>query len=135
MIISIEHLGIAVANPEKAKSTFEKLLDRKKEKSETVLSENVETHFFKIGQSQIELLESLNPEGVISKFIEKKGQGMHHLALKTDDILFEITRLKSLGFEFLSDSPKQGADNKLIIFLHPRSTEGVLIELCQDINF
>jgi methylmalonyl-CoA/ethylmalonyl-CoA epimerase len=133
MIAHIEHVGIAVTNPEKAKDTFEKLLDRKREKSETVLSENVETHFFRVGESQIELLESLNPNGVISKFIEKKGQGMHHLALRTDDIYFEINRLKTLGFEFLSDSPKQGADNKLIIFLHPKSTEGVLIELCQDI--
>jgi len=134
MIVHIEHLGIAVENAEKAKGTFEMLLDRKLDKSETVFSENLETHFFKIGQSQIELLESLNPDGVISRFIEKKGQGMHHLALKTDNILLEISRLKTLGFEFLSDSPKKGADNKLIIFLHPRSTEGVLIELCQDIN-
>jgi len=134
MITNVEHIGIAVANPEKAKGIFEKLLDRKREKSETVLSENVETHFFRVGESQIELLESLNPEGVISKFIEKKGQGMHHIALRTDDIYFEIKRLKALGFEFLSDSPKPGADKKLIIFLHPRSTEGVLVELCQDIN-
>jgi len=134
MITGIEHLGIAVANPEKAKKTFEKLLNRKQEKSETVLSENVETHFFRIGQSQIELLESLQPDGVISKFIEKKGQGMHHLALKTDDIFAEIIRLKSLDFEFLNEIPKNGADNKLIVFLHPRSTEGVLVELCQDKN-
>jgi len=134
MITGIEHLGIAVANPEKAKKTFEKLLNRKQEKSETVLSENVETHFFRIGQSQIELLESLQPDGVISKFIEKKGQGMHHLALKTDDIFAEIIRLKALDFEFLNEIPKNGADNKLIVFLHPRSTEGVLVELCQDKN-
>ena len=134
MITGIEHLGIAVANPEKAKKTFEKLLNRKQEKSETVLSENVETHFFRIGQSQIELLQSLQPDGVISKFIEKKGQGMHHLALKTDDIFAEIIRLKALDFEFLNEIPKNGADNKLIVFLHPRSTEGVLVELCQDKN-
>ena len=133
MIVSIEHLGIAVSDPEKAKRTFEKLLDRKLIKSELVSSENVETHFFKIGNSQIELLESTNSEGVISKFIEKKGQGMHHLALKTDDIEIEINRLKNLGFEFLSDKPKKGADNKIIIFLHPKSTEGVLVEICQDI--
>jgi len=133
MFESIEHLGIAVSNPEKAKITFEKLLGIKITKSETVASEKVETHFFQIGNSQIELLESLSPDGVISKYIEKKGQGMHHLALKTNNLLEEISRLKELGFEFISEIPKKGADNKLIVFIHPKFTEGVLVELCQEI--
>jgi methylmalonyl-CoA/ethylmalonyl-CoA epimerase len=133
MFESIEHLGIAVSNPEKAKITFEKLLGIKMTKSETVASEKVETHFFQIGNSQIELLESLSPDGVISKYIEKKGQGMHHLALKTNNLLEEISRLKELGFEFISEIPKKGADNKLIVFIHPKFTEGVLVELCQEI--
>jgi methylmalonyl-CoA/ethylmalonyl-CoA epimerase len=97
-----------------------------------VESEKVNTHFFSVGQSQIELLESLDPEGVISKYILKKGQGIHHIALKTDDILAEIDRLQALGFEFINPVPKDGADNKKIVFLHPKSTEGVLVELCQD---
>jgi len=134
MFESIEHLGIAVSNPEKAKITFEKLLGIKMTKSETVASEKVETHFFQIGNSQIELLESLSPDGVISKYIEKKGQGMHHLALKTNNLLEEISRLKELGFEFINDIPKKGADNKLIVFIHPKFTEGVLVELCQEIS-
>jgi methylmalonyl-CoA/ethylmalonyl-CoA epimerase len=133
MFESIEHLGIAVSNPEKAKITFEKLLGIKMTKSETVASEKVETHFFQIGNSQIELLESLSPDGVISKYIEKKGQGMHHLALKTNNLLEEISRLKELGFEFINEIPKKGADNKLIVFIHPKFTEGVLVELCQEI--
>jgi methylmalonyl-CoA/ethylmalonyl-CoA epimerase len=134
MFEGIEHLGIAVSNPEKAKITFEKLLGIKMTKSETVASEKVETHFFQIGNSQIELLESLSPDGVISKYIEKKGQGMHHLALKTNNLLEEISRLKELGFEFINDIPKKGADNKLIVFIHPKFTEGVLVELCQEIS-
>ena len=134
MFESIEHLGIAVSNPEKAKITFEKLLGIKMTKSETVASEKVETHFFQIGNSQIELLESLSPDGVISKYIEKKGQGMHHLALKTNNLLEEISRLKELGFEFINEIPKKGADNKLIVFIHPKFTEGVLVELCQEIS-
>jgi methylmalonyl-CoA/ethylmalonyl-CoA epimerase len=132
MILGIEHLGIAVASAEHATKTFEKLLDRKKTKTEAVESEKVNTHFFSVGQSQIELLESLDPEGVISKYILKKGQGIHHIALKTDDILAEIDRLQALGFEFINPVPKDGADNKKIVFLHPKSTEGVLVELCQD---
>ena len=133
MIYRIEHLGFAVANPQKALSTFEKILGKQAYKTEEVASENVLTHFFELGESKLELLESLDPQGVISKFIEKRGQGMHHLALATDNIAEEIDRLQDLGFEFISTIPKKGADNKLICFLHPKSTEGVLIELCQDI--
>jgi len=134
MITGIEHLGIAVSNPKKAIWIFEKLLNQTLGKSETVNSEKVETHFFRLGDSQIELLESLDEEGVISKFIEKKGQGMHHLAFKTDDIYLEMERLKGEGFEFINENPKAGADNKIIAFLHPKFTEGVLIELCQEIQ-
>jgi len=133
MILHIEHVGIAVSDPEAARQTFAKLLGKQAYKSEKVESENVETHFFRLGEGQIELLESTDPEGVISKFIAKKGQGMHHIALRTDDIEAEIKRLQDLGFEFISPVPKKGADHKLICFLHPKSTNGVLVELCQDI--
>jgi len=130
----IEHIGIAVNNLEQSAKLFELLLGKPSYKEETVESEQVNTLFFNLGESKIELLKSLNADGTISKFIEKKGQGMHHLALKTDDIFAEIIRLKALDFEFLNEIPKNGADNKLIVFLHPRSTEGVLVELCQDKN-
>lgn len=133
MILSIEHLGIAVANPEEAASVFKKILQKPAYKTEEVASEKVLTHFFRIGESQIELLESTDPEGVISKYIEKRGQGMHHLAMKTDNIYAEMKRLQAEGFQFINPEPKRGADNKLICFLHPKSTAGVLIELCQDI--
>jgi methylmalonyl-CoA/ethylmalonyl-CoA epimerase len=131
MILKIEHLGFAVADAESALVTFEKLLGRKSDKSEVVETEKVRTHFFNVGESKIELLESLDPEGVISRFIEKKGSGMHHVAFLTDDIQTEILRLKEEGFEFLGE-PKEGADNKKICFLHPKSTNGVLVELCQE---
>ena len=133
MILKIEHLGIAVAKADEAIETFNKLLNCKPEKSEVVASEKVNTHFYRVGESQIELLESLDPEGVITRFIEKKGQGMHHIALLTDNIDAEILRLKEEGFIFLSEVPKVGADNKRICFLHPKSTTGVLVELCQEI--
>lgn len=133
MISGIEHLGLAVSNAREAMEIFEKLLDKSSYKTEAVESEKVNTHFFRLGESQIELLESTDPDGVISKFIEKKGQGMHHIALKTDNILVEIERLQNLGFQFINPVPKTGADNKLIVFLHPKSTAGVLVELCQDI--
>lgn len=131
MILKIEHLGFAVADAEKANQTFARLLGTEKTKAEIVESENVNTHFFSVGNSQIELLESLDPAGVISKFIEKRGQGMHHVAFLTDNLDAEVERLKGLGFEFIGP-PKNGADNKRICFLHPKSTEGVLVELCEE---
>jgi len=134
MITGIEHLGFAVSNATEGLDIFQKLLEKPSYKTEVVESEKVNTHFFRIGESQIELLESTDPEGVISKFIEKKGQGMHHIALKTDNLLAEIERLQSIGFQFINPVPKKGADNKLIVFLHPKSTAGVLVELCQDIS-
>lgn len=131
MILKIEHLGFAVADPEKANQTFARLLGTERTKEEKVESEKVNTHFYPVGQSQIELLESLDPSGVISKFIEKRGQGMHHIAFLSDDLDAEVIRLQGLGFEFLAP-PKYGADNKRICFLHPKCTEGVLIELCEE---
>jgi methylmalonyl-CoA/ethylmalonyl-CoA epimerase len=132
MILKIEHLGIAVAGHDPSVAVFEKILGTKVRKSEEVASEKVKTWFFNVGESQVELLESTDPEGVISKYLAKKGEGMHHIAFLTDDLEAEIQRLKAEGFEFVNEVPKDGADNKRIVFLHPRSTSGVLIELCEE---
>lgn len=131
MIKKIEHIGIAVENPEKSNEIFEKLFGKTYYKTELVESEGVKTYFYKIGESKIELLEAAKEDSPIKKFINKKGQGMHHLALHVEDIHLELARLTNLGFEAIGDI-KQGADNKLICFLHPKSTGGVLIELCQE---
>lgn len=131
MIKKIEHIGIAVENPEKSNEIFEKLFGKTSYKTELVESEGVKTYFYKIGESKIELLEAIKEDSPIKKFINKKGQGMHHLALHVEDIHLELARLTNLGFEAIGDI-KQGADNKLICFLHPKSTGGVLIELCQE---
>lgn len=130
----IEHLGIAVRDLSKAQEVFNLLLNKDSYKMESVDRENVNTLFYKLGESKIELLESTDKDGTISKFIDKRGEGFHHVAIAVDDIVTEMTRLKSAGFELLSEEPKPGADNKLICFLHPRSTGGLLIELCQDAN-
>jgi len=130
----IEHLGIAVRDLSKAQEVFNLLLNKEPYKMESVEREKVNTLFYELGESKIELLESTAEDGTISKFIEKRGEGFHHVAIAVDDIVFEMTRLKNAGFELLSDEPKTGADNKLICFLHPRSTGGLLIELCQDDN-
>jgi methylmalonyl-CoA/ethylmalonyl-CoA epimerase len=130
----IEHLGIAVRELSKAQEVFNLLLNKEPYKMEQVEREKVNTLFYELGESKIELLESTDKDGTISKFIEKRGEGFHHVAIAVDDIVFEMTRLKNAGFELLSDEPKSGADNKLICFLHPRSTGGLLIELCQDAN-
>jgi methylmalonyl-CoA/ethylmalonyl-CoA epimerase len=130
----IEHLGIAVRELSKAQEVFNLLLNKEPYKMEQVEREKVNTLFYELGESKIELLESTDEDGTISKFIEKRGEGFHHVAIAVDDIVFEMTRLKNAGFELLSDEPKTGADNKLICFLHPRSTGGLLIELCQDAN-
>ena len=134
MFRKIEHLGIAVNNMEEALKIYEDLLGQNCYKIEVVESEFVKTAFIQVGESKIELLESTDKDGTISKFIEKRGEGFHHVAIAVDDIVLEMTRLKNAGFELLSDEPKTGADNKLICFLHPRSTGGLLIELCQDAN-
>ena len=132
MINKIEHLGIAVKNIETSNAVFAKLLGKEHYKTEVVESESVITSFFKVGDQKIELLQSTHENGPISKFIESRKEGAHHLALHVDNILKEVERLKKEGFEFVSEIPKKGADNKLIVFLHPKTTNGVLIELCQN---
>ena len=129
----IEHIGIAVANLEASLVIYEKLFGKTAYKQEEVVSEGVKTAFFKTGVNKIELLEATNPESPIAKFIAKKGEGIHHIAFEVDDIVVEIARLKNEGFIVLNEIPKKGADNKLVAFLHPKSTSGVLIELCQEI--
>jgi len=130
----IEHIGIAVKNFHFSIPIFESILNTKCYKKEKVTSEKVNTAFFQIGESKIELLESTEEDGVIAKFIEKKGEGLHHIAFDVDDIEAEMKRLKKEGFTLLNEIPKTGADNKLVCFLHPKGTNGVLIELCQEIR-
>lgn len=130
----IEHIGIAVKNLETSIPLFEKLLNTPCYKTEMVASENVNTAFFQKGESKIELLESTTPDGVIAKYIDKKNEGIHHLAFEVADIALEMKRLESEGFTLLNPVPKKGADNKLVCFLHPKGTNGVLIELCQEIR-
>ncbi len=129
----IEHIGIAVKDLEKSNQLFAALFGEKHYKTEEVLSEGVKTSFFKTGPNKIELLEATNPESPIAKFIAKKGEGIHHIAFAVTDIIAEIARLKEEGFTVLNEIPKKGADNKLVAFLHPKTTNGVLIELCQEI--
>ena len=129
----IEHIGIAVSNLNKSEKLFEKLLDTQAYKTETVESEHVKTIFFQTGDAKIELLEATNSASPIAKFIEKKGEGIHHIAFEVDDIVTEIARLKKEGFLVLNEFPKKGADNKLVAFLHPKTTNSILIELCQEI--
>ncbi|MEE9406627.1 MAG: methylmalonyl-CoA epimerase [Polaribacter sp.] len=130
----IEHIGIAVKNIEESNTLFASLFGKPHYKMEEVLSEGVKTSFFKAGPNKIELLEATNPESPIAKFIEKKGEGVHHIAFAVKDIYSEIERLQKEGFTVLNTTPKKGADNKLVAFLHPKSTNGVLIELCQEIE-
>ena len=129
----IEHIGIAVKNLEFSNDLFTKLLGTAPYKKESVESEGVMTSFFQTGQTKIELLEATNPDSPIVKFIEKKGEGIHHIAFEVTDILAEMERLKNEGFILLNDVPKKGADNKLVCFLHPKGTNSVLVELCQGI--
>ena len=128
----VDHIGIAVKDLSVSIPLFEKLLNTSCYKTELVEGEQVQTAFFKKGDTKIELLESSTSDGVISKFIEKKGEGIHHIAFDVEDIESEIRRLKEEGFIVLNEQPKRGADNKLVCFLHPKGTNGVLIELCQD---
>lgn len=133
-MLKIEHLGIAVKSLESSNELFTKLFGKAPYKLEKVETEGVSTSFFMMGESKIELLEATNPDSPIAKFIEKKGEGIHHIAFEVDDILAEMKRLQGEGFTLLSEQPKKGADNKLICFLHPKGTNGVLIELCQEIR-
>ena len=128
----VEHIGIAVRSLAESIPLFEKLLNSACYKIENVETEMVNTAFFQTGETKIELLESREENGVISKFIEKKGEGIHHIAFEVNDLLAEIDRLKKEGFTILNETPKKGADNKLICFVHPKSSNGVLIELCQE---
>jgi methylmalonyl-CoA/ethylmalonyl-CoA epimerase len=130
----IEHIGIAVKNLEASNLLFEKLFGQAPYKEEEVFSEGVKTSFFMNGPNKIELLEATNPESPIAKFLEKKGEGIHHIAFDVEDILEEILRLKKQGFVVLNEIPKKGADNKWVAFLHPKGTNGVLVELCQEIK-
>ncbi|WP_456313518.1 methylmalonyl-CoA epimerase [Pseudomonas shirazensis] len=134
MVNKIEHIGIAVKNIDDANILFEKLLGVSSYKSEAVESEGVVTSFFQTGANKIELLMATNPESPIAKFLEKKGEGIHHIAFDVDDIVVEIERLKKEGFLLINEVPKKGADNKLVAFLHPKNTNGVLVELCQEIK-
>ena len=133
MINKIEHIGIAVSDLKKSEDLFEKLLGKKPYKKEEIVSEGVLTSFFEIGSQKIELLKGNNSGSPIQKFIEKRKEGVHHIALHVDSIQKEVERLENLGFEFISTTPKKGADNKMIVFLHPKTTNGVLVELCEDI--
>ncbi len=129
----IEHIGIAVKSLETSNLIFEKLFGAPAYKQEEVISEGVKTSFFRNGPNKIELLEATNPESPIAKFLDKKGEGIHHIAFAVENIVTEIARLKAEGFVILNEIPKKGADNKLVAFLHPKTTNGVLIELCQEI--
>lgn len=130
----IEHVGIAVKDLKAANEIYSKLFGTPPYKTETVESENVSTSFFKVGESKIELLEATSSDSALAKFLEKKGEGIHHIAYAVDDIKAEMERLKLEGFIILNEEPKKGADNKLVCFLHPKSTNGVLVELCQEIS-
>ena len=130
----IEHLGIAVKDIHKANEVFTKLLGKSSYKQETVESESVTTSFFEIGESKIELLQATDQSSAIHKYLDKNREGIHHIAFDVENIESEITRLKNEGFIFINDIPKKGADNKLVVFIHPKSANGILVELCQEIS-
>ncbi|RMD97062.1 MAG: methylmalonyl-CoA epimerase, partial [Bacteroidetes bacterium] len=132
MVRKIEHIGIAVRDLEAANELYESLLGVKPYKEEAVESEGVVTSFFLTGESKVELLEATTADSPIAKFIEKRGEGIHHIAFEVEDIYEEIKRLKAAGFRILNEEPKKGADNKLVCFVHPKSANGVLVELCQE---
>ena len=133
MIKKIEHIGIAVKDINFSTSLFERLLGKKPYKTENVDSEGVNTTFFGLSDQKIELLSSITKDSAIEKFLDSKNEGIHHIALLVDSLELEIKRLEELGFQFISKTPKKGADNKKIVFLHPKSTNGVLVELCEEI--
>jgi len=130
----IEHIGIAVKDLEASNTLFAKLLGVPHYKIEAVASEGVRTSFFKAGPNKVELLEATDPDSPIAKFLERKGEGIHHIAFAVEDIVAEMARLRDAGFIVLDETPKKGADNKWVAFLHPKGTQGVLVELCQEIN-
>lgn len=130
--MKIEHLGIAVKSLQNSDELFAKLLGKDSYKKEAVEREGVTTSFYELGDSKIELLEARNADSPIAKFLDKRGEGIHHIAFGVENIEREIVRLKKAGFIFISEEPKDGADNKLVVFLHPKSTNGILVELCQE---
>ena len=130
----VEHIGIAVKDINESNQLFSKLFGKEHYKLEKVLSEGVSTSFFKVGSTKIELLEATNPDSPIAKFIEKRGEGIHHIAFEVKDIVSEMKRLEAEGFKLLNKEPKKGADNKWVCFIHPKSAGGVLVELCQEIK-
>ena len=130
----IEHIGIAVKNLSEANEAYRKLFGVAHYKTELVESEKVNTSFFMVGENKIELLESTDPDGVIAKFIDRKGEGIHHIAFAVENIREEMKRLKAEGFVLLNEEPKRGADNKLVCFVHPKNTNGVLMELCEEMK-
>jgi methylmalonyl-CoA/ethylmalonyl-CoA epimerase len=134
MMQKIEHIGIAVKDAEKSIALFNLLLNQEPYKKEVVESESVQTIFYQNGPNKIELLQGLSEDSAISKFIEKKGEGIHHIAFEVSDIRAEMARLQAEGFVLLNEEPKRGADNKLVCFIHPKSAHGVLVELCQEIK-
>ena len=134
MLLKIEHIGIAVKDINNSNQLFTRLFGKEPYKMESVESEGVSTSFFMLGESKIELLEATRPDSAIAKFIEKKGEGIHHIAFEVEDIYAEMKRLQQEGFTLLAEEPKRGADNKLIVFLHPKGTNGVLVELCQEVK-
>ncbi|MBO0931275.1 methylmalonyl-CoA epimerase [Fibrella aquatilis] len=132
MFTNVEHIGIAVRDLTASTQLFATILNRDAYKSEEVASEGVLTTFFQVNQTKIELLAATRPDSAIATFIDKRGEGTHHIAFEVDDIVAEMARLKAAGFTLLNEIPKQGADNKLVCFVHPKTANGVLIELCQD---
>lgn len=132
--MKVEHIGVAVKDLANSNELFKTLFNRANYKVESVESEGVSTSFFQCGETKIELLEATNPDSPIAKFIEKRGEGIHHIAFEVEDIYAEMKRLEAEGFRLLNSEPKRGADNKLICFLHPKSSNGVLVELCQEIR-
>lgn len=130
--MKIEHIGIAVKSLGVSDDLFRKLLGKENYKQESVEREGVTTSFYKVGESKIELVEASSESSTIAKYIDKRGEGIHHIAFGVEDIYAEISRLKAAGFIFISEEPKDGADNKVVVFLHPKSTNGVLVELCQE---
>lgn len=134
MIKRLEHIGIAIKDMETSNALFERLLGVPPYKEEEVASEHVKTSFFKTGESKIELLEATAPESAIAKYLEKRGEGIHHIAFEVEDIHAEMERMRQEGFRLLNEQPKKGADNKLVCFIHPKSANGVLVELCQEIK-
>lgn len=133
-MVRVEHIGIAVSDLKKVNELYRKLFEMEAYKSERVESEHVETSFFKVGETKIEFLEADHEDSAIAKYIDKRGEGIHHIAFEVEDIYKEMDRLSREGFQLINEKPKKGADNKLVCFLHPKSTNGVLVELCQEIK-